>query len=40
MATAYVIVGGSLAGATAAVTLREEGANGSVTLIGGEGELP
>ena len=40
MANAYVIVGGSLAGATAAVTLREEGADGSVTLIGAERELP
>jgi 3-phenylpropionate/trans-cinnamate dioxygenase ferredoxin reductase subunit len=40
MAQAYVIVGGSLAGATAAVTLREEGADGSVTLIGAERESP
>src|SRR5687768_15203489 len=40
MAKAYVIVGGSLAGATAAVTLREEGADGSVTLIGAEREPP
>ena len=40
MATSYVIVGGSLAGATAAVTLREEGADGSVTLIGAEREPP
>lgn len=40
MAKAYVIVGGSLAGATAAVTLREEGVEGSVTLIGAERELP
>ena len=40
MANAYVIVGGSLAGATAAVTLREEGADGSVTLIGAEHESP
>jgi 3-phenylpropionate/trans-cinnamate dioxygenase ferredoxin reductase component len=40
MATAYVIVGGSLAGATAAVTLREEGADGSVTMIGAERESP
>lgn len=40
MAKAYVIVGGSLAGATAAVTLREEGVDGSVTLIGAERELP
>src|SRR5687768_4400803 len=40
MVNAYVIVGGSLAGATAAMTLREEGADGSVTLIGAERELP
>jgi 3-phenylpropionate/trans-cinnamate dioxygenase ferredoxin reductase component len=40
MPEAYVIVGGSLAGATAAVTLREEGADGSVTLIGAEREPP
>jgi 3-phenylpropionate/trans-cinnamate dioxygenase ferredoxin reductase subunit len=40
MAKAYVIVGASLAGATAAVTLREEGADGSVTLIGAEREPP
>src|SRR5688572_5881609 len=40
MANAYVIVGGSLAGATAAATLRDGGADGSVTLIGAERELP
>ena len=40
MPNAYVIVGGSLAGATAAVTLREEGAEGTVTLIGAEREPP
>ena len=40
MANAYVIVGGSLTGATAAITLREEGADGSITLIGAERELP
>jgi 3-phenylpropionate/trans-cinnamate dioxygenase ferredoxin reductase component len=40
MPKAYVIVGGSLAGATAAVTLREEGAEGLVTLIGAEREPP
>jgi 3-phenylpropionate/trans-cinnamate dioxygenase ferredoxin reductase subunit len=39
MAT-YVIVGASLAGATAAVTLREEDAKASVTLIGAEREPP
>ncbi len=37
---AYVIVGASLAGATAAITLREEGADGTVTLIGAEHEPP
>jgi 3-phenylpropionate/trans-cinnamate dioxygenase ferredoxin reductase component len=37
---AYVIVGASLAGATAAATLREEGADGSVILIGAEREPP
>ena len=36
MPNAYVIVGASLAGATAAVTLRQEGADGTVTLIGAE----
>ena len=36
MAQRYVIVGASLAGATAAITLREEGADGTVTLIGAE----
>ena len=40
MPKAYVIVGGSLAGATAAITLREESADGSVTLIGAEREPP
>jgi len=40
MAPRYVIVGASLAGATAAITLREEGADGTVTLIGAEQELP
>ena len=40
MAQAYVIVGASLAGATAAITLREEGAGGAVTLIGAESEPP
>jgi 3-phenylpropionate/trans-cinnamate dioxygenase ferredoxin reductase subunit len=40
MAQAYVIVGASLAGATAAVTLREEGAAGAVIVIGAERELP
>ena len=40
MAKAYVIVGASLAGATAAITLREESADGTVTLIGAEPEPP
>jgi 3-phenylpropionate/trans-cinnamate dioxygenase ferredoxin reductase subunit len=40
MALRYVIVGASLAGATAAITLREEGADGTVTLIGAENEPP
>jgi 3-phenylpropionate/trans-cinnamate dioxygenase ferredoxin reductase subunit len=40
MPGAYVIIGASLAGATAAITLREEGADGSVTLIGAEHEPP
>jgi 3-phenylpropionate/trans-cinnamate dioxygenase ferredoxin reductase subunit len=35
----HVIVGASLAGATAAITLREEGA-GAITMIGGEPEPP
>lgn len=40
MSKAYVIVGASLAGATAAITLREEGADGPVILIGAEREPP
>ena len=40
MAKSYIIVGGSLAGATAAITLREEDAEASVTLIGAEREPP
>ena len=40
MAPRYVIVGASLAGAAAAITLREEGADGTVTLIGAENEPP
>jgi 3-phenylpropionate/trans-cinnamate dioxygenase ferredoxin reductase subunit len=35
-----VIVGASLAGGTAAVTLREEGFDGDIVLIGAEPELP
>ena len=38
--TAYVIVGASLAGAKAAETLRNEGFDGPVILIGDETELP
>jgi 3-phenylpropionate/trans-cinnamate dioxygenase ferredoxin reductase subunit len=40
MARACVIVGASLAGATAAITLREAGASGPITLIGAEAEMP
>jgi 3-phenylpropionate/trans-cinnamate dioxygenase ferredoxin reductase subunit len=40
LAKAYVIVGASLAGATAAVTLREEGTDGAVIMIGAEREPP
>jgi len=40
MARAYVIVGASLAGATAAIRLRAEGADGTITLIGAEREPP
>lgn len=36
----YVIVGASLAGATAAATLREEGFDGEVVLIGAEPAFP
>ena len=35
-----VIVGASLAGATAAVTLREEGFDGEILLVGAEPDLP
>ncbi|NUT41440.1 MAG: FAD-dependent oxidoreductase [Thermoactinospora sp.] len=38
--TTYVIVGGGLAGAKAAQTLREEGFDGSLVLIGAEHERP
>jgi 3-phenylpropionate/trans-cinnamate dioxygenase ferredoxin reductase subunit len=37
---AYVVVGASLTGATAAIALRAEGVEGSVTLIGAEPEPP
>ena len=36
----HVIVGASLTGATAAITLRQEGATGRVVLIGAEAEPP
>jgi 3-phenylpropionate/trans-cinnamate dioxygenase ferredoxin reductase component len=40
MPKAYVIVGASLAGATAAITLREAAPEAAVTLIGAEEEAP
>jgi 3-phenylpropionate/trans-cinnamate dioxygenase ferredoxin reductase subunit len=40
MTRRYVIIGASLAGATAAITLRQEGADGPVTLIGAEQAPP
>ena len=40
MAQRHVILGASLAGATAAITLREEGADGDVILIGAEPQPP
>jgi 3-phenylpropionate/trans-cinnamate dioxygenase ferredoxin reductase subunit len=36
----FVIIGASLAGATAAATLREEGFDGEILLIGAEPQLP
>jgi 3-phenylpropionate/trans-cinnamate dioxygenase ferredoxin reductase subunit len=36
----YVIVGASVAGATAAGTLREEGFDGRIVLVGEEPALP
>lgn len=36
----FVVVGGGLAGATAAETLRTEGAEGSIVLLGAESHLP
>jgi len=35
-----VIIGAGLAGATAAVTLRDEGFDGKIQLIGAERQLP
>jgi 3-phenylpropionate/trans-cinnamate dioxygenase ferredoxin reductase subunit len=40
VAATFVIVGASLAGATAAVTLREEGYDGRLLLVGAEADLP
>ena len=40
MAHRHVILGASLAGATAAITLRDEGADGEVILIGAEPQPP
>jgi 3-phenylpropionate/trans-cinnamate dioxygenase ferredoxin reductase component len=40
MARRFVIVGASVTGATAAITLSEEGAEGTVTLISAEHEPP
>src|SRR5574339_740560 len=40
MPLSFVIVGASLAGATAAVTLREHGFDGDITLIGAEPQPP
>ena len=40
MASACVIAGASLAGATAAITMRDQGAYGTVTLISAEYEPP
>lgn len=40
MTETHVIVGASLAGATAAATLREEGFEGRVVLVGAEPEVP
>ena len=40
MPSPIVIVGASLAGATAAVTLRREGFDGGLVLVGAEPHLP
>lgn len=40
MAQRHVILGASLAGATAAITPREEGADGDMILIGAELQPP
>ena len=40
MGRTFVVVGASLAGATAAITLRDAGVTGTVTLIGAEPEMP
>jgi 3-phenylpropionate/trans-cinnamate dioxygenase ferredoxin reductase subunit len=40
VAQSFVIVGASLTGGTAAATLREEGFDGRIVLVGAENELP
>lgn len=40
MRPVFVIAGANLAGASAAITLREEGFDGDIVLIGAEAELP
>lgn len=40
MPSSFVVVGGSLAGATAAATLRQDGFDGDITLIGAEPHPP
>lgn len=40
MPRTFVIVGASLAGATAAITLRDEGFDGRIVLVGAEPDLP
>ena len=40
MPPSFVIVGSSLAGATAAATLRENGFDGDITLVGAEPQPP
>ena len=40
MPQTFVIIGASLAGATAAITLRDEGFDGRIVLVGAESDLP
>ena len=40
MPAAFVVIGASLAGASAAVALRQDGFDGDITLIGAESHLP